>query len=95
MHNDDSSKFIIGLIIVVIIIVSFSFDHSRYDKLQQEYDELDEKYVVLEDSYSTAIGKCEDPLAVLYCYFEYEDDITFEEAHDAFKIINQQISQFY
>lgn len=67
---------------------------EQYDQLQEQYDELQEQYYDLEDTYSEAIGKCEDPLITLYCYFE-DEEITFDEARDAFNIIDKQISQFY
>lgn len=89
---------VLGIIVVAGII--FFPAHQRdklqeqYDQLQEQYDELQEKYYDLEDTYSEAISKCEDPLAVLYCYFE-DEEITFDEARDAFNIIDKQISQFY
>lgn len=95
MKQDDSFKVIITIVIVAVLVLAFSFNRNNSEKLQQKYDALDEKYTELEESYSSAVSKCEDPLSVLYCYFEKENDISFEEAHDAFTIIDQQISQFY
>ena len=96
MNNDSSYKVIICIVIVVIIALAFSSSGNRhkYEDLQEKYDLLEEEYNDLEDTYSEAINKCYDPLAVLYCYFE-DEGITFDEARDAFNIIDEQISQFY
>lgn len=94
MKQDDSAKVIITIVIIAVLAFAFSSDRNKIETLQQEYDELDEKYTVLEESYTDAINKCEDPLSVLYCYFE-EESITLDEARDAFQIIDDQLSQFY
>lgn len=96
MNHDDSFKIVFVIVIVVVVALAFSSSGNRnkYEDLQEKYDLLEENFYDLEDTYSVAINKCEDPLAVLYCYFE-DEGITFDEARDAFNIIDDQISQFY
>lgn len=90
----DKYSFVFLIVLILLLVFTSHIDKNRTESLQEKYDLLEEKYNDLENIYSETIYNCEDPLAVLYCYFE-DEGITFDEARDAFNVINEQICQFY
>ena len=87
------------LIALAALIVYFLFTTVLRDRTYaQEYNDIKEKYEDLEEVYHDYkyaheyvdslviddLWSCEDDISCLYCYFEGEEDSTFEEAKKSF-----------
>ena len=80
-----------------------------YKDIETARDELDEKwlaeYFKLEDEYSSVqserdnlssdILKTEDYIHIISDYFENENDVTFDQAYDAFDSLHSILSKYY
>ena len=93
---------LVVLLISLFLLTGCSDYEKRYEKLQEEYDELLTKYDSINSSYfdnkeeigfeldriTDSIGSLEDDIATVWCYFENEEDVTFDEASASFDKIN-------
>ena len=73
---------------------SYSDLEEEKEKLNEEwssdYSELEEKYyeaLEREEHLSDKIWSFEDDSITVWCYFEGENDVTFDEAYDAYQRI--------
>lgn len=96
------------LFIVIIILFTFKgcqYDNleSKYNDLTEKYDDLEEQYYYLKDQYSSMsydlehykerVWSFEDDFANVWCFFEDEEDVTFEEAKESFTRIHSLLSE--
>lgn len=105
---DPASVICIVLLIITITVLylrSSKYDEldSKYDKLMDKYDSLANDYDALEekyysvchdhDSYIESVWMREDDAATVFCYFDHDEDITFEEAEAAFLRLEKAVFQ--
>ena len=64
---------------------------EKYNSFEAEYDELRYKYNELE----SVLNRIYEESATVWCYFENEEDISFQEAHEAFDRINDYLQSIY
>lgn len=97
MNKRESDIYITLFILIVgALLLFFSQQKSeKIEKLESQYESLEEEHYALLDEYSTAIGHCEDPIMILYRFFEDEEDVSFDEAYDAMMTIRSELNQFY
>lgn len=84
---------------VILLISLFFLCSCGNGQKTMTYDELYDAYVALEenceslrsqiDDMTSAKIYCEDPMAIIYCYIEGEDDISQEEAQEAYQELRE------
>lgn len=75
------------LLLLLFVLTGCSNYEAKYNEYHDKYDELEMKYEKLYSLYSDSmdkLGASEDDLITVYCYFENENDVTFDEAYDSF-----------
>ena len=84
--------------LIVIVLLTGLFGRRNlsedYDKLSEEYSALEDKYYSIKARYEDhlyTIESCENDASIVWCYFEQEEDISFNKAHDSFMNIYYKV----
>lgn len=95
-------KILLALLLLSLLFLSGCSNYEeKYNDLQDKYDELEMKYNKINsfyydkeeigsslDNIIEKLASLEDDIINVYCYFEKEFDVSFDEAYDSFDRIH-------
>lgn len=98
--SKDPDSFKVKLAVLGILVAGFIFFYpslqrdslqEKLDELQNQYDEMQAELQGINEDILYQLGNLEEDMAVVYMYFDQDEDITFDEARKSFNNIDSVI----